>query len=288
MNADEYLLATEDLNKRFTEGMSQKDIEQVMSCFWNSPDLILVVYDGTVVHGFDDVRKAVEQMFAQCESLSLAIDEVSHISQGESVFAVGTATYEMKTKEGISQKITERWTDVRRKVDGRWVYTVDHAHALEPKVDPEQVITQIQFEDQNKAVVQRYWDGKWNERRPDILDELQTPDVIYHGTSMNMNGIEEYKQVYSSFLSAFHDTQIIVEELIADGDKVTSRVSLSGTHKGEFDGLPPTGKVFTANASTVFRLVGGKIVEEWEIFDELGLMHQLGMELRPKEETRRD
>ena len=132
MNADEYLLATEDLNKRFTEGMSQKDVEQVMSCFWNSPDLILVVYDGTVVHGFDNVRRAVEQMFAQCEFLSLAIDEVSHIRQGESVFAVGTATYEMKTKEGVSQRITERWTDVRRKVDGRWVYVMDHAHALVP------------------------------------------------------------------------------------------------------------------------------------------------------------
>ena len=129
---DEYLLATEDLDQRFTDGMSRKDIEQVMSCFWNSPDLILVIYDGTVFRGFDNVRKAVEQMFAQNESLSLVIDEVSHIRQGESVFAVGTATYEMKTKEGISQNITERWTDVRRKVDGRWVYVLDHAHALAP------------------------------------------------------------------------------------------------------------------------------------------------------------
>jgi uncharacterized protein (TIGR02246 family) len=128
----EYLLATEDLDQRFTEGMSRKDIEQVMSCFWNSPDVILVTFDGTVFRGFDNVRKAVEQLFTQSESLSLAIDEVSHIRQGDSVFAVGTATYEMRTKEGISQKITERWTDVRRKVDGRWVYVLDHAHALVP------------------------------------------------------------------------------------------------------------------------------------------------------------
>jgi len=132
MENNEFLFATEDLDQRFTGGMSRMDIEQVMSCFWNSPDLILVVYDGTVFHGFDNVRKAVEQMFAQCETLSLAIDEVSHVRQGESVFAVGTATYEMKTTEGTSQKITERWTDVRRKVDGRWVYVMDHAHALVP------------------------------------------------------------------------------------------------------------------------------------------------------------
>jgi ketosteroid isomerase-like protein len=106
------------------------DIEQVMSCFCNSPDVILVAYDGTVFRGFDSIRRAFGQMFAQCGSLSLVIDEVSHISHGENVFAVGTATYEMKTTEGISQKITERWTDVRCKVDGRWVYVMDHAHAL--------------------------------------------------------------------------------------------------------------------------------------------------------------
>lgn len=130
MNDSEYLLATEDLDQRFTTGMSRKDIAQAMSCFWNSPDLILVVYDGTVFRGFDSVRRAFEELFNQCETLSLVIDEVSHIRQGESVFAVGTATYEMQTTEGISQKITERWTDVRRKVDGRWVYVMDHAHAL--------------------------------------------------------------------------------------------------------------------------------------------------------------
>jgi len=100
---------------------------------------------------------------------------------------------------------------------------------------------------------------------------------------MNMNGIEEYKQVYSSFLSAFHDTQLEVEDLIAEGDKVMSRVSLHCTHKGELEGIPPTGKVLTVSAFTVFRLVDGKIAEEWEIIDELGMMHQLGMELKPEE-----
>jgi ketosteroid isomerase-like protein len=132
MKSGEFLLATEDLDERFTSGMSRKDIEQVMSCFWNSPDLILVVYDGTVFRGFDEVRRAFEQLFDQCEALSLVIDEVSHNRQDDSVFAVGTATYEMITIDGASQKVTERWTDVRRKVDGRWVYVMDHAHALAP------------------------------------------------------------------------------------------------------------------------------------------------------------
>jgi steroid delta-isomerase-like uncharacterized protein len=133
----------------------------------------------------------------------------------------------------------------------------------------------------NKDIVRRYWNGKWNERRPEILDELQTPDVVYHGASMKMKGLEEYKQAYGYFRSALHDTELTIEELIAEGDKVMSRVACRGVHKGEFEGIPATGKTVTVNIFTVFRLVDGKIAEEWEIFDELGLMTQLGMELKP-------
>ena len=85
------------------------------------------------------------------------------------------------------------------------------------------------------------------------------------------------------YLSALHDTEVSIDELIAEGDKVMSRVSVRCTHKGEFEELPPTGKKLTVNAFTVFRLVDGKIAEEWELQDELGMMHQLGMELRPTE-----
>jgi steroid delta-isomerase-like uncharacterized protein len=137
--------------------------------------------------------------------------------------------------------------------------------------------------EQNKEVVRRYWNGKWNERRPEILDELQISDVVYHGTTMQMNNLEEYKQVYNAFLSAFHDTKVTIDDIIAEGDKVMSRITMSGVHKGELEGMPPTGNSFTFTGFTVFRIVDGKIAEEWEIIDMLGMMTQLGMELKPKE-----
>ncbi len=124
------LLANQELDRRFTEGMSQKDIEQVMSCFWNSPSLIFVDFEGNLFRGPDDFRKVIEQMFDQCESLSLVIDEISHIRAGESVFAVGTATYEMKAKDGTIQQFKELWTDVRARVEGRWVMALDHVNVL--------------------------------------------------------------------------------------------------------------------------------------------------------------
>lgn len=141
-----------------------------------------------------------------------------------------------------------------------------------------------EIEERNKEVVRRYWEGKWNERRPEILDEIQKSDVKYHSASMQMNNIDEYRAAYTHYLSAFQETHIAIEDMIAEGDKVMTRTVLNGTHKGELAGIPPTGKTLSARVFTVFRLEDGKIAEEWEIIDELGMMTQLGMELRMKEE----
>jgi uncharacterized protein (TIGR02246 family) len=127
---NEELLANQELDQRFIESMSQMDIEKLMSCFWNSPDLIFVDFDGNVNRGSDNIRKVFEQFFTQFESLSLECDEISHIRAGNSVFAVGTATYFMQMKDSTSQQVTQRWSDVRGKVDGHWVYVLDHVHFL--------------------------------------------------------------------------------------------------------------------------------------------------------------
>ena len=106
--------------------------------------------------------------------------------------------------------------------------------------------------------------------------------IVEH-TSEIMKGIEEYRQAYSGYLSAFHGTRIEVEELIAEGELVMSRAVLHGIHNGELEGIPPTGKEISISVITVFRIVDGKIAEEWEIIDQLGMMTQLGMELQMKE-----
>jgi steroid delta-isomerase-like uncharacterized protein len=150
----------------------------------------------------------------------------------------------------------------------------------------EKLRSRAKIEEQNKEVVRRYWNGKWNERRPGILDELQTQNVLYHGTSMEMNGLAEYKKVYAIFASAFHDTRLAIDDIIASDDRVMTRVKMTGTHRGDFEGIAPTEKTITLTAYTVFRLVDGKIAEEWEVLDELGMMSQLGMELKPKDVKR--
>lgn len=151
------------------------------------------------------------------------------------------------------------------------------------RAELEELKAQQTKEEQNKELIRRYWNGKWNDRRPEILDELQTSDVIYHGPNMRMNGLKEYKQAYEGYRSALHDSKVELMHLAADGDYVISYIKLSSVHKGELAGLPPTGKQIETKAFTLFRLKDGKIVEEWEILDELGMMHQLGMELKMTE-----
>jgi ketosteroid isomerase-like protein len=89
-----------------------------------------VSFEGDVFIGADTFRQVLEQFFAPFESVRLVVDEVTRIRAGDSVLAVGTATYQMQLKDGTSQQVTERWTDVRVKQEGRWVYAMDHIHLL--------------------------------------------------------------------------------------------------------------------------------------------------------------
>jgi ketosteroid isomerase-like protein len=114
--------------------MSRKDLDGVMRCLWKDPNLVVVLWDATVYRGWDAIRAAAQQLFDTFPIVRLSIDEVSHVPVGDGVVAVGTATYDLQTKDGSVVRIVERWTDLRRQIDGRWVYVLDHAHEL-PKLN---------------------------------------------------------------------------------------------------------------------------------------------------------
>ncbi len=107
-----------------------------MNCFWNSPDLILVLENGWVVRGWDNVRAGVQDMFEAHESLSLEVNEISRFRFGNNVYAVGIATWTRTLKPayggGGTTTFVEVWTDVRQKVHGKWVVIMNHPHDLTP------------------------------------------------------------------------------------------------------------------------------------------------------------
>jgi ketosteroid isomerase-like protein len=114
------------LDSRLCEAMSNKDIEGAMGCFLDSPDLVVVLY-GKVLRGPAAVRQFLTELFSRMKTVHLQINEITHWSLGDSVFAVGTATYDMETPDGTRSKVQACWTDARQKVAGRWFYVLDHA-----------------------------------------------------------------------------------------------------------------------------------------------------------------
>lgn len=134
--------------------------------------------------------------------------------------------------------------------------------------------------EENKAVVRRYYEefNKGVEASMAAIEELFAPDFVLHGTGPLPEKMDRasMKQMGAAFFTALPDMHWTVEDLIAEGDKVVARFTWRATHRGEFMGVPATGKVVTAKGMNIARVAGGKLVELWEVSDDLGWLQQLG------------
>jgi steroid delta-isomerase-like uncharacterized protein len=131
--------------------------------------------------------------------------------------------------------------------------------------------------EQNKAVVRRFNEGvKQFFLNGDLsaLDEICTPDFVHHGPGIPPD-LDGFKQMVPLFRSAFTDVEVDIEDLIAEGDRVVDRITVRGTHQGEFMGIPPSGKRWEMQEIHIARIVDGKIVERWTMVDMSGLLQQL-------------
>jgi len=131
--------------------------------------------------------------------------------------------------------------------------------------------------DVNKASVRRFYDEVFNKKNRAAIDEFIDPNHVDHsappGTPAGLKGV---KQTINMYLTAFPDLHFTVEDIIAEGDKVVTRLTCRGTQQGAFMGIPPTGKQATITAIDINRYAGGKSVEHWLNMDTLGLLQQLG------------
>jgi steroid delta-isomerase-like uncharacterized protein len=132
--------------------------------------------------------------------------------------------------------------------------------------------------EESKAIVRRFW-GVWEEGNIDLVDELLAPDYVNHSPASpdQPTGPEGVKGVVAIFRSAIPDLRVVVEDLIAEGDKVAVRYTLEGTHEGELFGVPPTGQRLSIKSISVERVSNGKIREHWRVTDSLDMMQQLGV-----------
>ena len=137
--------------------------------------------------------------------------------------------------------------------------------------------------EENKALVRRFVEEFWNEGNTAAADKLMAADAAIHmptGEVVDPDGLKSFAGTWRESFPDWHST---FEELIAEGDRVAERWTGRGTHRGELQGIPPTGKRVEVPGSVFYRIVGGKIVEFRGQLDMIGLMQQLGVMASPQQ-----
>jgi steroid delta-isomerase-like uncharacterized protein len=133
----------------------------------------------------------------------------------------------------------------------------------------------------NQAVIRRFHDATNSgdlERISRTIDELVAPDALIRTPlPIEATGPQVLKEVFARLLEAFPDLHVTIEDVIAEGDKLVSRNTVTGTHLGDYMGHPATGRPVTYNEIFIFRLADGRIAETWGVVDVLSQMKQLGL-----------
>ena len=130
----------------------------------------------------------------------------------------------------------------------------------------------------NKVRVRRLYEEVFNKQNVAAIDDYFAPNVIDHSLPPEApGGIEGVRLTIAMYLAAFPDLNFTLEDMVAEGDRVVAHWTLRGTHQGASLGMPPTGKHITMPGISILRFDDGKAVETWVIFDQMGMLQQLGL-----------
>jgi steroid delta-isomerase-like uncharacterized protein len=133
--------------------------------------------------------------------------------------------------------------------------------------------------EENKNVVRRWWESLNQGTALDRIDETYASDYILHDPSLPepVQGVEGVREFITSAVTAFPDARYTIENLVAEDDKIVQHISVRGTHQAEFQGIPATGKQIAVWIMVISRIANGKVVEEWQMFDALSMLKQMGV-----------
>lgn len=134
-------------------------------------------------------------------------------------------------------------------------------------------------EEQGKAIFHKWFAEAWNKGNFSVAEELIGDTFTVHGAGGQQvqQGVEGVVALIKQWRDAFPDGRMIVHDVIAEGDRVVARMTWEGTHRGDFYGIPPTGRRVSVTSIGIDRVENGKIVEGWGELDMLGMMRQLGV-----------
>jgi steroid delta-isomerase-like uncharacterized protein len=128
----------------------------------------------------------------------------------------------------------------------------------------------------NKQVVRQFFEAADRQDIEGMGQLVSSTNYLFHFPGMPPMDWNTHKQFFTAFTSSFPDLRHEILDLVAEGDRVAVRFNVTGTHKGELQGIPPTGKKVSFIAMDFITLMNGKIVEDWLSVDMMGLMQQIG------------
>jgi steroid delta-isomerase-like uncharacterized protein len=127
-----------------------------------------------------------------------------------------------------------------------------------------------------KAILNRIYEEAFSQGRVEVADEIIAPDAVDH-EMQGARGPAVLKEAVAMFRGAFPDLKMTMDDAIVEGNQIAARFTMTGTHKGEFAGVPATGKSVKIGGIDIVRFEGDKAVEHWGYTDQMGLMQQLGV-----------
>jgi steroid delta-isomerase-like uncharacterized protein len=132
----------------------------------------------------------------------------------------------------------------------------------------------------NASVVRRWFEEVWNRGREEAIDELFDEEGVAHGLADEagapLRGPTDYKPFFRRFREAFPEIEVVVEDTVAEGDKVAARCTVRGRHRGDSLGFKATDSPVEFDGICIVRIRNGKIVEAWNNFDFMSMFQQLG------------
>ncbi len=137
--------------------------------------------------------------------------------------------------------------------------------------------------EENKTIVNRFYQELWNERNLDVADEIFASHCLTHQLQSGAEIVsavrnpEAVKHHITEWLTGFPDLHFTVEQILAEGERVMTQSVMQGTHTGIWLGIAPTGKHLSVRLSVIHRIINGKIVEDWVLVETLGFFQQLGL-----------
>ncbi|PYS73723.1 MAG: hypothetical protein DMF69_03975 [Acidobacteria bacterium] len=135
--------------------------------------------------------------------------------------------------------------------------------------------------EQNKSILQRWFDEVWNKGNSEAINELITDDIKIHGLTdvvgSPVTTAAEFRDYHAQLRKAFPDIVVTIDDIFAEGDKVVARCSIEASHTGELHGIAPTNAPVDFKGMAIVKVKNGKIVEAWNNFDFLKMSQQLGL-----------